>query len=177
MVSKLSEKRSVLFISNPDDFLSIPDPESRGQKGTGSRIHNTASTAYKTNACFGLPYHCCESENFFKMWKAFFFTLLKHELHLDFDFTKFLTYQVLQQTFNWPPLQNYTPTYRGFDTFYGFYLGSQVRQSFHFYTKYIASFKEKKIMWNCTFVLGLLHARQEWERKHRLWLPVERENS
>lgn len=24
--------------------------------------------------------------------------------------------------------QNYTPTYRGFDSFYGFYLGSQVRQ-------------------------------------------------
>jgi hypothetical protein len=30
-------------ISDPDpDFLSIPDPGSRGQKGTGSRIRNTA---------------------------------------------------------------------------------------------------------------------------------------
>jgi hypothetical protein len=39
MVSKLSEIRSRLFIPDPDpDILPIPDPGSRGQKGTGSRI-------------------------------------------------------------------------------------------------------------------------------------------
>jgi hypothetical protein len=35
-----------LFIPDPDpDFLPIPDPGSRGQKGTGSRIriHHTAN--------------------------------------------------------------------------------------------------------------------------------------
>jgi hypothetical protein len=34
-----------MFLPDPDsDFLPIPDPGSRGQKGTGSRIriHNTA---------------------------------------------------------------------------------------------------------------------------------------
>jgi hypothetical protein len=32
-----------LFIPDPDaDFLPIPDPGSRGQKGPGSRIRNTA---------------------------------------------------------------------------------------------------------------------------------------
>ncbi len=41
-VSKLSEIWTGLFISNPDpDFLTIPDPGSRGQKSTGSRIRNT----------------------------------------------------------------------------------------------------------------------------------------
>jgi hypothetical protein len=31
------------FIPDPDlDFIPIPDPGSRGQKGTGSRIRNTA---------------------------------------------------------------------------------------------------------------------------------------
>jgi hypothetical protein len=31
-----------VVIPDPDpDFLPIPDPESRGQKGTGSRIRNT----------------------------------------------------------------------------------------------------------------------------------------
>ncbi len=39
MVSKLSVMWSGLFIPDPDpDFLPIPDPGSRGQKGTGSRI-------------------------------------------------------------------------------------------------------------------------------------------
>ncbi len=37
MVSKLCEIWSGLFIPDPD-FLPIPDPGSRGQKGTGSRI-------------------------------------------------------------------------------------------------------------------------------------------
>ncbi len=44
MVAKLSEIWSELFIPDPDtDFLPIPDPGSRGQKGTGSwiRIRNT----------------------------------------------------------------------------------------------------------------------------------------
>jgi hypothetical protein len=37
--SKLSEIWSWLFIPDPDpDFLLIPDPGSRGQKGIGSRI-------------------------------------------------------------------------------------------------------------------------------------------
>jgi hypothetical protein len=43
--SKLSEIWSGMFIPDPDlDFLPIPDPGSRGQKGTGSRIRirNTA---------------------------------------------------------------------------------------------------------------------------------------
>jgi hypothetical protein len=32
-----------MFIPDPDlEFLPIPDPGSRGQKGTGSRIRNTA---------------------------------------------------------------------------------------------------------------------------------------
>ncbi len=32
-----------MFIHDPDlDFSTIPDPESKGQKGTGSRIRNTA---------------------------------------------------------------------------------------------------------------------------------------
>ncbi len=47
MVSKLSEIWSWLFIPDPDpDFLSIPDPGSRGQKGNGSQIliRNTAKT-------------------------------------------------------------------------------------------------------------------------------------
>ncbi len=40
IVSNLSEIWSGFFI--PDtDFLPIPDPGSRGQKGTGSRIRNT----------------------------------------------------------------------------------------------------------------------------------------
>ncbi len=44
MVSKLSEIWSVLFIPNPDhDFLPIPDPGSRGRKGTGSRIRDSGS--------------------------------------------------------------------------------------------------------------------------------------
>ncbi len=39
MVSKLHKIWSWLFISDPDpDFLPIPDPGSRGEKGTGSRI-------------------------------------------------------------------------------------------------------------------------------------------
>ncbi len=39
MVSKLWKIWSKLFIPDPDaDFLPIPDPGSRGQKGTGSRI-------------------------------------------------------------------------------------------------------------------------------------------
>ncbi len=39
MVSKLEKIWSGLFIPDPDaDFLPIPDPGSRGQKGTGSRI-------------------------------------------------------------------------------------------------------------------------------------------
>ncbi len=45
MVSQLSEIWSGLFIPDPDpDFLHIPDPGSRGQKGTGSwiRIRNNA---------------------------------------------------------------------------------------------------------------------------------------
>ncbi len=43
MVSRLSKLWSGLFIPDPDsDFLPIPDPGSRGQKGTGSRIRNTA---------------------------------------------------------------------------------------------------------------------------------------
>ncbi len=45
IVSKLSEIWSGFFIPDPDpDFLPIPDPGSRGQKGTGSRIRirNTA---------------------------------------------------------------------------------------------------------------------------------------
>jgi hypothetical protein len=38
-VAKLSKIWSGLFIPDPDpDFLPIPDPGSRGQKGTGSRI-------------------------------------------------------------------------------------------------------------------------------------------
>jgi hypothetical protein len=38
-VSKLAEIWSRLFIPDPDpDFLPIPDPESRGEKGTLSRI-------------------------------------------------------------------------------------------------------------------------------------------
>ncbi len=47
MVSKLSEIWLGLFITDPDlsdpdpDYLLIPGPESRGQKGTGSRIRNT----------------------------------------------------------------------------------------------------------------------------------------
>jgi hypothetical protein len=46
MVSKLSEIRSGLFIPDPDpDFLPIPDPGYRGQKGTGSRIRNTGSNS------------------------------------------------------------------------------------------------------------------------------------
>jgi hypothetical protein len=38
----LTEKKSLgkMFILDPD-FLLIPDPGSRGQKGTGFRIHNT----------------------------------------------------------------------------------------------------------------------------------------
>ncbi len=36
-VSKLLEKWSEMFIPDPD-FFPIPDPGSRGQKGTGSRI-------------------------------------------------------------------------------------------------------------------------------------------
>ncbi len=37
IVSKLSERWSGLFIPDPDpDFLPIPDPGSRGQKGSGS---------------------------------------------------------------------------------------------------------------------------------------------
>jgi hypothetical protein len=47
MVSKLSEIWSaLLFIPDPNpDCLSIPDPG--GQKGTGSRIRNTASGCYR----------------------------------------------------------------------------------------------------------------------------------
>ncbi len=42
MVSKLLEIWSGLFISDPDpDFLPIPDPGYKGQKGTVSRIRNT----------------------------------------------------------------------------------------------------------------------------------------
>ncbi len=37
MVSRLSEIRFWFFIPDPD-FLPIPDPRYRGQKGTGSRI-------------------------------------------------------------------------------------------------------------------------------------------
>ncbi len=34
---------SLIWIPDPDpDFLTIPDPGFRGQKGTGSRIRNTA---------------------------------------------------------------------------------------------------------------------------------------
>ncbi len=41
-VSKLSERWSWLFIPDPvPDFLPIPDPGSRSQKGIGSRIRNT----------------------------------------------------------------------------------------------------------------------------------------
>jgi hypothetical protein len=47
IVSKLSEIISELLILDPD-FLPIPDPRSRGQKGTGSRIQirNTVSTYF-----------------------------------------------------------------------------------------------------------------------------------
>ncbi len=39
MVSKLWKIWSGMFIPDPDaDYLPIPDPGSRGQKGTGSRI-------------------------------------------------------------------------------------------------------------------------------------------
>ncbi len=39
MVIKLSEIWSGLFIPDPDsDYLPFPEPGSRGQKGTGSRI-------------------------------------------------------------------------------------------------------------------------------------------
>ena len=44
LVSKHSEIWSGFFIPDPDpDFLPIPDPGFRGQKGTGSRIRNTAT--------------------------------------------------------------------------------------------------------------------------------------
>ncbi len=43
IVSKLSEIWSGMFIPDPNlDFLPIPNPRSRAQKGTGSRIRNTA---------------------------------------------------------------------------------------------------------------------------------------
>ncbi len=43
MISKLSKIRSGFFILDPDpDFLPIPDPRSRGRKGTGSRIRTTS---------------------------------------------------------------------------------------------------------------------------------------
>ncbi len=45
MVPKLLEIWFGLFIPDPD-FLHIPDPGSRGQKGTGSRIRNTGYHAY-----------------------------------------------------------------------------------------------------------------------------------
>jgi hypothetical protein len=42
IVSQLPEIKFGLFIPDPDpDFLPIPDPGSRGQKGNGSRIRNT----------------------------------------------------------------------------------------------------------------------------------------
>ncbi len=44
IVSKFSEIWSELFIPDPDpDFLPIPDPGSRGQQSTGSRIRNTVN--------------------------------------------------------------------------------------------------------------------------------------
>jgi hypothetical protein len=50
IVSKLSEIGSGLVIPDPDpDFLPIPDPGSRGQKGAGSRIR--AFRLYQTNNC------------------------------------------------------------------------------------------------------------------------------
>ncbi len=49
IVSRLSEIWSKIIIPDPSPgswFLPIQDPESRGQKGTGSRIRNTAYNAY-----------------------------------------------------------------------------------------------------------------------------------
>ncbi len=51
IVSKLSEIWSGMFIPDPDpgpdlNFLPIPDPGSRDQKGTASRIRNFATLSY-----------------------------------------------------------------------------------------------------------------------------------
>jgi hypothetical protein len=48
IVSKLSEISNMIRIPDPDpDFLPIPDPGYRGNKGTGSRIRisNTAKSS------------------------------------------------------------------------------------------------------------------------------------
>jgi hypothetical protein len=56
MVSKLSEIWSGLFIPDPDpDFLPIPDPGSRGQKGTGSRVQGSKRHRIPDPD----PQHCC----------------------------------------------------------------------------------------------------------------------
>ncbi len=68
MVSKISEIRSGLFIPDPDpDFLPIPDPGYRGQKGTGSRIlvpgaatlNSARNISQTTIPCIGLPGKRC----------------------------------------------------------------------------------------------------------------------
>ncbi len=47
--------RTVMFIPDPDpDFLPIPDPGSRGQKGTGSRIR-IRNTDSKLSQCAWIP--------------------------------------------------------------------------------------------------------------------------
>ncbi len=74
MVSKLSEIWSGMFVTDPDlIFLPIPDPRSRSQKGTGSRIRDPD------------PQHCLLSA----LYQCLAGVVITFALSLSFKETKF----------------------------------------------------------------------------------------